>query len=99
MRTVEWAFFVAIAALLIPNQFVKSLFGAIAALAILAGGLLLLLDWRGAIAEFRAELNTRNYRLARVTREWPSYFWRAVGFSIVIVGSTVLAVGIVGLAG
>lgn len=58
-----------------------------------------MLDWRGAIQEFTAELKTRNYRLARFTGERPSYFWRAVGLSIVIVGSTMLAVGIVGLAG
>jgi hypothetical protein len=65
---------------------------------ILAAGIVLLVNWRCAIQEFRAELDARNYALARMTSGWPNYPWRALGGSILMIGVTVLAVGIIGLA-
>jgi hypothetical protein len=98
MRAAEWLFFLNVAVLLVPNELVRGVVATITAPVIFAAGVVLLVNWRGAIQEFRAELEVRNFGLARATSAWPNYPWRALGGSIVMIGVTVLAVGIVALA-
>jgi hypothetical protein len=99
MRTAQWLFFLNIVVLFISNELVKGVVATVTAPVILVAGLVLLVNWRGAISEFRGELEARNYALARMVSGWRDYFWRTVGVSIMIVGATVLAFGIAGLAG
>lgn len=99
MRVGQWAFLLDIVALLIPSTVAKSVVLTFTAPVVIAAGLVLLVDWRGAINEFRGELEARDYGIAKIIRAWPKYFWRSVGLGITIVGTTVLAVGVTGLVG
>jgi hypothetical protein len=94
IRLAEWSFFVGILELLIPNETVKGVVVLLAAVPLLVAGLLLLLDVRGVTAALRADLEQRRYSVMGVIRHWPTYFWRAMGLAVVIVGLGLLGSGV-----
>jgi hypothetical protein len=55
-------------------------------------GAILLTDAGDAVGRLRAEFVRRGY--SGMTVEWPDFFWRAVGFGVLVLGVSVFISGI-----
>ena len=98
MKIGELAFFLNAAMLLIPNGLLKAIVAVATAPLIVAPGFLLLVNRRGSIRHLKQRYKHGDSALASVIGDWPNYFWRTLGASIVLLGLTIWIIGIAAIA-